>query len=185
MPDPAAKRFDAAWQQAETLETCVRRLDGAIEPGVANGQDRPSTLLLSAAFWPDQTARFTDLPGPKGGTSNSGTMLPELLSVRMPVIDGRGSHHMLKPTACRWLVYSGLHEDWAPVGTGAALGVGDMPGAAELRVVFRIAKEPRALHGTRHGEALEVTAWGLGLEVHAAQLLDARGRTLRHWLHER
>lgn len=102
----------------------------------------------------------------------------------MAVIDGNASHPLLKPQACRWLVYSGLPETWAPVGAGAALNVGDISGATELRVVFRIAREPRALQGTRHGEALEVTAWGLGLEVHAAQLRDAHGGILRHWFQD-
>ncbi|MBK8207062.1 MAG: hypothetical protein IPK87_09765 [Planctomycetes bacterium] len=182
--DPAAKQFDAGWQRAETLDACIRRLDSAIAPGLAMGQDRPSSVLLSAAFWPDEAARFTDLPGPTSKASLWERRLPELLSISMAVIDGHASHPLLKPEACRWLVYSGLREDWAPVGEGAALGTGNISGAAEMRVVFRIAVAPRALQGTRHGEALEVTAWGLGLEVHAAQMLDARGRILRHWFHK-
>lgn len=182
--DPAAKQFDAAWQRAAALDACIQRLEFATAPGLANGQDRASTVLLSAAFWPDEAARFTGLPGPTSEASPSGRLLPELLSVSMAVIDGHASHPLLKPAACRWLVYSGLHEEWAPAGEGAALGTGSVSGAAELRVVFRIAEAPRALQGTRHGEALEVSAWGLGLEVHAAQLLDAGGRILRHWFHK-
>ena len=181
--DANAERFLAQWQAAEPLDVCFDRLDELVLPGISPGLDRSSTVLLTAAFWPDQTHKFPGLPGLIEREGSPEREVPECLSASMVVVDGRAAHELLSPVSCRWLVYAGLEEAWAPVSDGATLDVGDVAGARELRVVFAIAVEPRILQGVRHGTALDVAAWGMGLEVHSAQLLDESGKPLRYWFH--
>lgn len=172
---PEQRRFGAIWRQAESLEDCLRKLDADVEPGSAHGLNREHSLLLAAGLDRAERTRFLGLPPAPPN-------MPGLLSATMTVNDSRAFHTLLTARVCRWLVYAGLGTPWVPAPDDSALRVPDAPPGATLRVVFALAPHARPLHVMRHGEALEVTAWGLGLELQAAELLDATGRPLRHWL---
>lgn len=171
---PGQARFEALWQQAEPVDECLHRLDLATAAGNATGLSREHSLLLAAALDPRERARFRDLPPAPPNA-------PGTLSATLTVADGIAQHPLLTARVCRWLVYAGLDTPWVPAPADAALRVPGSAAGATLRVVFVLAPQPRPLHVMRHGEALEVTAWGLGLELHAAELLDAAGKPVQHW----
>lgn len=170
---PGQPRFEALWQQAESLEDCLRRLDTATVPGSASGHSREHSLLLAAALDPRERAHFRELP--------TAPLAPGMLSATLTISDGIARHPLLTARVCRWLVYAGLDTPWVPVSADSALRVPGAEEGATLRVVFLLAPQARPLHVMRHGEALEVTAWGLGLELQAAEWRDATGRPLQHW----
>lgn len=171
---PGQPRFEALWQQAESLEDCLHRLDAATVPGEAAGLGREHSLLLAAALDQRERSRFRDLPPAPPDA-------PGMLSATLTVTDGVAHHPLLTAPVCRWLVYAGLDTPWAPASADSALRLPGAEKCATLRVVFLLAPQARPLHMMRHGEALEVTAWGLGLELQAAELRDATGRPLHYW----